>query len=292
MNRLKYLLIILCLFVTTNVYAQTDYSSTTTTSTSKRINESTSKSSTSTTSSSYSSTNYKSTTYIVKEYEEYTYKAYIDDKANLLSDEEKDALFEDMKPILEYGNAIFLSITSNPLKDARYYCDNYYRANFSYSNGVVLIIDMDTRKVFAMSYGKPEKYIKEGKGKSITDNIYRYLTAEEYYRGSKKAYEQMYTLLSGKKIFEPMKIISNMFIAFTVSSFICYIYILSSSSIKKASDKEVLNGIKKKVNISNINITKTGTRSVYSPQSSSSGGSSGGGGGGGHSGGSGGGHSF
>ena len=104
----------------------------------------------------------------------------------------------------------------------------------------------------------------------------------------------MNTLLSGGKIFEPMRHISNFVLAIVSAFFINFIIVLINSSVKRASNNEIIKTCDIEFNCANIVGRKTGTHSVYSPQSSgSSGGSSGGGGGGGGgSSGGGGGHSF
>ena len=129
----------------------------------------------------------------------------------------------------------------------------------------------------------------------ITDNIYRYASNEEYYDCASVAFSQMSTLLSGGKILEPMRHISNGFVAIVVSFFTTFLIVLGSSGIKKAKYNEIINNSEVSFSATNVTGVKTGTHRVYSPVSESSGGGSSGGGGGGGGGGSsggGGGHSF
>ena len=88
-----------------------------------------------------------------------------------------------------------------------------------------------------------------------------------------------------------MRYTSNIFIAMTLAFFFSFLYILSKSRIKKASDKSIIDHCDITFQIGATSAIKTGQHRVYSPQSSGSSGGGGGGGGGGSSGG-GGGHSF
>ena len=241
--------------------------------------------------SSSSSTYYKmSSNSIVRKNESSGYTYFIDDGANLIkNDDQKEELLKTLELCSEFGNAGFVSLsvnTSNPTS----YAQNWYHNHFSTQSGTIFMINMKIRKITVFSDGKNYSKVTTNKAESIVSNVYRYASKEDYFSCTNKAFKQIYTLLSGKQIFEPMKMVSNLFISITFATIICYIYVLSSSQIKKAKGKELFGGIEKDVLISDINIVKTGTRRVYSPQSS--GGSSGGGGGGGGSSGGGASHGF
>ncbi|MCR5483727.1 MAG: TPM domain-containing protein [Bacilli bacterium] len=317
MNRFKYLILVLCLFITTEVHAygevvnNTDEtvtstakanSSTSTTSTPSTSRSTTSRSTRSTSRSSYSygesssvSVGSKSTTIQIKEVEGTSYKLFIDDKKELLTSSEEELLFSDMEKLAPYGNIGFLSISSDAGSETTI-ATNFYVSNFGETNGVIFMINMQTRQltIRAFSTQASVDLISSNKVDSILANVYRYASKGDYYTCAKNVFNQCYTVITGESIFEPMKIASNAILAFSISSFILYIYVLSSSSIKKASNKEIMNGINRNVDIKDIMIRPNGTRRVYSPQSSSSsgggGGHSGGGGGGFHS--SGGSHGF
>ncbi len=303
MNKIKYLLLVLCLFITTNVYAEE--SATTKASASEIVTSTTRPSTTRSTSKnsySYSGSSSSSTTTTgtsstlqIKEVEGTSYKLFIDDKQDLLTSSEEELLFSDMEKLAPYGNIGFLSLSSTSGSETSI-ATNYYVANFGQTNGILFMINMGSRQltIRAFSTEAGVDLISSNKVDSILANVYRYASKNQYYTCAKNVFNQVYTVISGKSIFEPMKIASNAILAFAISSFILYIYVLGSSSIKKASNKEVMDGINRNVNIGDIIIRPNGTRSVYSPQSSSSsgggGGHSGGGGGGFH--GSGGSHGF
>lgn len=219
----------------------------------------------------------------------------IEDDAGLLSSDEVLKLKNDMKNLTKYGNIAFKSISSNSSSTANYASD-YYHEKFGSSSGSLFLIDMDNRKIYIFSDGNNYKYITNSKANIITDNIYTYASRKDYYNCASMAYSQMNTILSGGKIAEPMRYISNSLISLILSFLFCYLFVFFSSKIKKASMNEILRGCDISYKIDNVHAEKTGMDSKYDPISDSSsysgGGSSSSGGGGGSSSGGGGGHSF
>ena len=130
-------------------------------------------------------------------------------------------------------------------------------------------------------------------GEVTLDNIYQKATATLYYECAIEAYKEMYDLLEGKKIMEPMRHITNALISITLGFFGTFLFMLNKTRIPKVSAKQLLSYSKNDFKMGDIEAIKIGTSKRYNPPSSSGGGSGsfGGGGGGGSSGG-GGGHSF
>ena len=217
------------------------------------------------------------------------FSATIDDKANLLTVEERVKLFEEIKPLTEYGHTAFVSIANN-YSSVESFADSYYHSNYGTESGTIFIIDMSNRKIYIFSDGANYRTVTSAKAYSITDNTYTYATNKDYYGCASYSFKQIYTILSGGKIAEPMRYTSNIFIAITLAFFFSFLYILSKSKISKASDRSVVNNCDITFQIGATSAIKTGQHSVYSPQSSGS--SGGGGGGGGGSSGGGGGHGF
>ena len=224
--------------------------------------------------------------------EDTSYRVVIEDDANLLSPAEEDLLLEDMKPLTKYGHIAFKSISNNPDYSTSSYADDYYHKIFGTQSGTLFLIDMDLREIYIFSDGDNYDIITSSKAYLITDNIYTKATAELYYDCATEAYKEIYDLLEGRKITEPMRHITNALISITLGFFGTFIFMINKSKIPKASDKQLLEYSNIKFNVGDIEAVKTGTSKRYNPPSSSGGsGSSGGGGGGGSSGG-GGGHSF
>ena len=218
------------------------------------------------------------------------YQAFIDDRANLLDENEEKKLLDIMIPLTKYGNVAFVSTNSN-FPSTESFSSEYYHNQFGTSSGSIFVIDMYNRKIYIFSDGENYNVITSSKAYSITDNSYRYASNEDYYSCAELSYQQMLSLLEGGKIVEPMRYTSNIFIALTLSFFIGFLYVLSKSRMKKASIHDISKNCDISFSINNVHAEKTGSHRVYSPVSDSSSGGSSGGGGGGSSGG-GGGHSF
>ena len=228
------------------------------------------------------------------ENEETNYTATIDDGANLLTPNEKHNLMEKMKPLTDFGHIAFVSIDENDWSTSGF-ADDYFHSHYNTESGSIFLIDMDNREIYIFSDGNNYRTITNSKAYTITDNVYHFASNEDYYNCAAKAFDQMYELLMGRKIAEPMRNTSNIFVALTLSFFISFIIVLSKTKIKKASDRSILKHCDITFNIGETNAVKNGSHREYSPVSDSSGGGSssgGGGGGGGGSSGGGGGHSF
>ena len=99
--------------------------------------------------------------------------------------------------------------------------------------------------------------------------------------------EQVYTLLDGGKISQPMKYISNAILSVIIAMLINFIIVMTYAHPRKPSTRQLLNGTYTNVQVNNPSTRFVNQTRTYSPQSSGSsgGGHSSGGGGGGHSGG-------
>lgn len=224
------------------------------------------------------------------------YRAFIDDQANLLNESEKNDLLSEMEKITAYGNAAFNSIDANS-SSVESYASGYYHNKFDADSGVLFLIDMDNRKIYIFSDGEIYKIITKSYANTITDNVYTYASDSEYYKCASEAFSQIYTLLDGRRIAQPMKYVSNILLALVCSLLVNYIVVRLYARAKTPSRNELLDGMFVNKEINNAKAVFTHETKKYDPiETGSSGGggghSGGGGGGGGHSSGGGGGHSF
>jgi len=221
------------------------------------------------------------------------YKVIIEDDADLLSNEQEGLLADKMIDMTGYGNIIFKSISYNQYA-THGYASTYYHSNFGTSSGTLFLIDMDNRMIYIFSDGDNYNTITSYKAEIITDNIYTLASDGDYYQCAYNAYDQIYSLLKGEKIAQPMKYICNLIFSLFISSMIIYIYIARSARVLDAKNSEMLSSAIKSFEMSEVKVTKNGFHKKYNPpsSSSSSGGSSGGGSFGGGSSGGGGGHRF
>ena len=250
-------------------------------------------------------TSKEETTRVKYEYtnEKTEFKAIIEDKAELLTIEEKEKLFDQMQPLTEYGHIVFLTITENDYSPDAYAKNEYY-SRFENESGTLFLIDMKNRYLYIVSGGWNYKYITRQKANIITDNVYMDARNENWYQCASKAFSQIQSVLEGNKINEPMRYASNIVLSILIAFSLCYLYVLIKTDVAKATSDKILDNCNIDVNVANVHGDKTGTKKVYHPVSSDSGGGSGfsggssgggfsggGGGGGGFSGG-GGGHGF
>lgn len=206
--------------------------------------------------------------------------AFIDDGQDLITTEQEKQLLERLKTLTEYGNAGFVTMRTS-YSSFRGLCQDYYRQRYGTQNGSLFVIEMSTRQLGLYSDGANQHIITSSKANSITDNVYRYASNGDYYGCADLAFSQMYTVLNGGKIAEPMRYTSNIFIALTLALFFGFVFVMVKSKIKKATYREIVKNCNISFEIGETSAVKTGQHSVYSPQSSGSSGSSGGGGGGG-----------
>ncbi|MCR4738707.1 MAG: TPM domain-containing protein [Lachnospiraceae bacterium] len=218
------------------------------------------------------------------------YKAYLIDEEDLLSDDEEGMLLEEyMIPITEYGGVSFVSTSTHGGEaTARDYC---YKL-FNNGSGTTLCIDMGDRLISVMSSGAIYSRINNNYGSIITDNIYTYATKENYFGCAAEGFSEIYTILSGGRIAQPMKYISNFLLALVLGLLLNFIYVWVKKGKVSAEDIAIITaaaGVAIGTNVAKTLVHSKKTR--HQSSGGSSGGGGGGGGGGGFSGG-GGSHGF
>lgn len=231
------------------------------------------------------------------------YKLIIQDDEDLITDSEEKALAETMKPALKYGHIMYVSNPSDNYhsESVAEFAGNIYYSKVHNESGTLLLVDFSEREIYVASDGNNYEVLTYSKAASIVDNVYRKFSDGNYYEGISLCMEQIISVLSGQKIAQPMKHISNAILSILVGMIVCAIIVTSTMGIKKASAKDVLNTVKVKMTNPKVSTIKTDTTKTYIGGSGGGGGGffsggggggfSGGGGGGGFSGG-GAGHKF
>ena len=216
----------------------------------------------------------------------------IQDGEDLLSAEEEKLLYLKMQPISEYGGVAFASVSQ--YGDTASYAESLYRQYFGRDSGTLFLIDMGERNIWIFSDGAIYRTVTKAYANTITDNVYRYASRGEYYACAAEVYDEIYTLLKGGRISQPMKLICNIFIACIVAFLGNFILLLIQRSKKKEPVAAATAAMTTAVGVSVIAknmVSSHRSRHVESSGGGGGGGEGGGGGGGGSSGG-GGGHSF
>lgn len=171
--------------------------------------------------------------------EETGYRLVLEDDAGLLTSEERMTLRWKMEPITQYGNVAFKSIRENA-SSAAAFAESYYHAKFGSESGTLFLIDMDNRKIWIYSDGAIYKTINVNYAETITDNVYRYAGKGEYGQCASQAYDEIYTLLEGGTIFQPMKYISNLLLALILALLVNFLLASYMSKLRAPSDNEIL----------------------------------------------------
>ena len=147
----------------------------------------------------------------------------IHDDADLLTAEEEAKLYEDMLPICEYGTPMFWSTTQSG--DFEQLAEDYYHRQIGTASGTLFVINMKVRQLTVFSDGAIYRVVTNAEAETITDNVYRLAGSGKYYDCASGAFDQVARLLRGDRIARPMKIVSNIFLAATLSLMVVYLYI-------------------------------------------------------------------
>ena len=234
------------------------------------------------------------------------YEVVIDDRVDLLTEEEETALAETMKPLTAYGNVGFVAADSYEIENglvysnAAEYAERWEQKLWGRkTSGSLLMIDMGRRRIQIHSDGAYYDVMTKANANTITDNVYSLASDGRYAEMAQKVYAQEYKLFQGQWIARPMKYLSNLILAVMLGLLLNFVaLVLTRHKAHPEIGDAIAIGTAAAVLAEGARANAQLINSVrhYSPVShGSSGGHSGGGGGGfsggGHSGG-GGGHSF
>lgn len=166
------------------------------------------------------------------------YTVAIDDREDLLTEEEEAKLLEDMRPITEFGNVAFLSCYVSG-QDTGPYARDWYYSNYGNDSGTAFVIDMGNRNIYIVSAGKVYSTVTKGYANSITDNVYRMASRGDYYGCASEAFAQEYKLLQGGYISRPMKHITNALVAIILAILGNFVLAMSQRKGRTARAKHV-----------------------------------------------------
>lgn len=224
------------------------------------------------------------------------YKLEIHDDASLLEDTQLHALVKDMKGLVKYGSVGFFTTNIEYRSTSALAHDLYdkylWKQSSAEESGTIFLIDMEQRNIYIYSNGVIYKTITNAYANTITDKVYKYASDADYYRCAKEVFDSELTLLEGRKIAQPMKYASNIFLAAALAILINYLLVKLFSRAKSPSEAEMLASIAATQRMNHADVQFERESKTYSPRSSSGSGGGGGHSGGGGSSGGGGGHSF
>ncbi len=224
------------------------------------------------------------------------------DDLDLLTAEQEAELLSVMKPICSYGTPMFWSTDQdgNSVTDI---ARTFYRSQIGTESGTLFMINMKKREICIFSDGRICQTITPGEANTITDNVYRLASKEEYFACARKAFLQIRNLLAGQWIAHPMKVITNLSMALCIALIFVYFivkkgyeYLLKEKKDRVRKDDAIKPGnYSAVVGAASLALIVRHQTDMSSSDSGGGGGSSGGGGsrgGGGGSSGGGGSHGF
>ena len=204
-----------------------------------------------------------------------------------------------MMPVAERGGVgFFTNPSDNPVGNVTSWAPQCYHEAFGNQSAVVFVIDMWSRQLYIYAGQDMLKVITPSKAETITDNIYRSASRGDYFSCAAEAFTQMAQLLQGGTVPEPMKHVSNAFLAFALALLAVFVPANLRTRMQGTDEKSVIHDAVRITHMTPFRkkLLKE-TRHLHVEASGSGGGGgggggfSGGGGGGGFSGG-GGGHGF
>ena len=212
------------------------------------------------------------------------FAAILFDEADLLTDEEEEELEEYLNRVTDYATAIFVTSDtahSDSIQDhARATLENICgSADLDGYTAIIFMIDMSTRKLIIYSGESVYSTITTGIADSITDNTYTYASKGDYLSCAKEAFTQIFKVMDGQKIAQPMRYITAALLA--IFAGLAFSLILVRIKTKKAAvssavSKEELDEWEFRPKVQAVLV---GTRKVRRIESDGGGGFHGGGGG-------------
>ena len=159
------------------------------------------------------------------------------DEARLFSDDDRKEIFEAMDRVSQFGTVggytTYSSGGSTASKASKFY-DRYYGSE----SGVLFVIDMDERVIYIESDGYIGSFITRGKARTITDNVYKYASHEDYKTCSVEALSQVLDIMEGRRISERMGLISSIIIALMLGTLANFLLLRRINKKKEVSALE------------------------------------------------------
>lgn len=150
----------------------------------------------------------------------------IEDDADLFTESEEALLREAMRLLSEYGTPVLW--TTRP---GTYYHDDrqaedevirYYQRKLGTADGVIFAVDMTNRQIVLHADGELARTLRPSTMRTITDNVYRDARRGDYYACASDAFAQVRARLEGRRIAEPMRLITCIIAGLSLAMLIVY----------------------------------------------------------------------
>ena len=165
------------------------------------------------------------------------YRLYMQDDADLMTDEEEQRLLGVMEGLLPRANVAFLSTRSgggSTSQKALDYRDNILRLPRQIPL-ILLIIDMQNREIYLFSQGEVEKVVTRSSATAITEEAAVYLKKGNYYLGAEKAFDLTKDLFATRTVSSPMRLAAALIAAPALGLLAAAMVMLRSSHLHSAA---------------------------------------------------------
>ena len=137
---------------------------------------------------------------------------FLVDEAELFSPEEERELRQQMQKPARYCAVFLMTTRDTGSKGHAAYAEWAFQRAFSDGDGILFLIDLDNRQL-RLQKNDDNPLLSTELCESITDNVYRYASAGDYYGCARSAFSQVTAVMGGSQIPQPMKHSSNLLIA-------------------------------------------------------------------------------
>lgn len=112
------------------------------------------------------------------------------DFADLFLDTEEEALFSSVTEYIDEHDMdmVIVTIAENNKSNAKEYAEDFYDYNYfgkgDHYDGIIFLIDMDTREIYVTTTGNSMLYYDDERVEGLLDAAYTYMTSNEYYEAA------------------------------------------------------------------------------------------------------------
>lgn len=216
-------------------------------------------------------------------------KEKVYDFADLFTDSEEERLYEDITQYIYTYNMdlAVVTIDDNNKLNAQEYAQDFYDYNDFRTDGILFLIDMDTREIYMTTTGSTIDMYNDYRIDQILDSVYYYVSSGNYYDTASSFIDEVSYYASiglpsdGDYSYDSKVVFADIFlkcflIALVVTVIIMVILVMKNRMVKKAtSSREYL--VKETMKINHVSETFLGAF-VSKVRRSHDSGSSGGGG--------------
>lgn len=210
------------------------------------------------------------------------------DFANLYTDSEEESLYLEIKDFIDSYNMdlVVVTINRNNKSSPRVYADDFYDYNkFGVGDdrdGVLFLIDMDSREIYMSTTGNAIKMYNDYRIHEVLDQVYQYMSDANYFEGTTNYIRVISNYASSgmpsdsdyhTKMSIGIVILWSLFVGLGITVIVMIILVKKNKLVRKATTAEEYLD-KDSVDIKNISDILVSTNTVRHKIEHNSGGSS------------------